>query len=107
MVLGYLNQTHLLGGTLPIDGAVPDPAQMDDPARAQQMQGALDDALRFPVAPVVSQVNAPVARELVEVGVDFRQLSQDEIAVNHATPNHRVRVFAFDWVQGDRGRHRF
>jgi 3-isopropylmalate/(R)-2-methylmalate dehydratase large subunit len=27
---------------LPIDGAVPDPAQMDDPARAQQMQGALD-----------------------------------------------------------------
>ena len=28
--------------TLPIDGAVPDPAQVDDPARAQQMQGALD-----------------------------------------------------------------
>jgi 3-isopropylmalate/(R)-2-methylmalate dehydratase large subunit len=27
---------------LPIDGAVPDPAQMADPARAQQMQGALD-----------------------------------------------------------------
>jgi 3-isopropylmalate/(R)-2-methylmalate dehydratase large subunit len=27
---------------LPIDGAVPDPAQTDDPARAQQMQGALD-----------------------------------------------------------------
>lgn len=30
-----------------------------------------------------------------------------EIAVNHATPNHRVSVFAFDWVQQDRGRHRF
>lgn len=30
-----------------------------------------------------------------------------EIAVNRATPNHRVRVFAFDWVQQDRGRHRF
>jgi 3-isopropylmalate/(R)-2-methylmalate dehydratase large subunit len=28
--------------TLPIDGAVPDPALLDDPARAQQMQGALD-----------------------------------------------------------------
>src|SRR5438552_3814795 len=28
--------------TLPIDAAVPDPAQVDDPARAQQMQGALD-----------------------------------------------------------------
>jgi 3-isopropylmalate/(R)-2-methylmalate dehydratase large subunit len=27
---------------LPIDGAVPDPALMDDPARAQQTQGALD-----------------------------------------------------------------
>src|SRR5437763_2339646 len=28
--------------TLPIDAAVPDPAQVDDPARAQQMQGALE-----------------------------------------------------------------
>jgi 3-isopropylmalate/(R)-2-methylmalate dehydratase large subunit len=28
--------------TLPIDGAVPDPAQVDDPDRARQMQGALD-----------------------------------------------------------------
>jgi len=28
--------------TLPIDAAVPDPAQVADPARAQQMQGALD-----------------------------------------------------------------
>jgi 3-isopropylmalate/(R)-2-methylmalate dehydratase large subunit len=28
--------------TLPIDGAVPDPALLDDPARAQQVQGALD-----------------------------------------------------------------
>ena len=27
---------------LPIDGAVPDPAQEEDPGRAQQMQGALD-----------------------------------------------------------------
>jgi hypothetical protein len=31
-----------------------------------------------------------------------------EIPVAHATPNHRVSVFAFDWVQADgRGRHRF
>ena len=31
-----------------------------------------------------------------------------EIPVAHATPNHRVSVFAFDWVQaGDRGLHRF
>ena len=31
-----------------------------------------------------------------------------EIPVAHATPNHRVSVFAFDWVQTDgRGRHRF
>ena len=30
-----------------------------------------------------------------------------EIPVAHATPNHRVSVFAFDWVQSDRGRHRF
>ena len=30
-----------------------------------------------------------------------------EIAVAHSTPNHRVSVFAFDWVVGDRGRHRF
>ena len=31
-----------------------------------------------------------------------------EIPVAHATPNHRVSVFAFDWVQtGDRGPHRF
>ena len=28
--------------TLPIDGVVPDPALLDDPARAQQVQGALD-----------------------------------------------------------------
>jgi 3-isopropylmalate/(R)-2-methylmalate dehydratase large subunit len=28
--------------TLPIDAAVPDPAQVDDPDRARQMQGALD-----------------------------------------------------------------
>jgi 3-isopropylmalate/(R)-2-methylmalate dehydratase large subunit len=28
--------------TLPIDGAVPDPAKVDDPARAEQMRGALD-----------------------------------------------------------------
>jgi hypothetical protein len=27
-----------------------------------------------------------------------------EIPVAHATPNHRVSVFAFDWVQADRGR---
>ena len=30
-----------------------------------------------------------------------------EIPVAHATPNHRVSVFAFDWVQTDHGRHRF
>jgi len=31
-----------------------------------------------------------------------------EVPVAHATPNHRVSVFAFDWVQADgRGRHRF
>ena len=31
-----------------------------------------------------------------------------EIPVAHQTPNHRVSVFAFDWVQSDgRGRHRF
>lgn len=30
-----------------------------------------------------------------------------EIPVAHATPNHRVSVFAFDWVQADRGRRRF
>ena len=31
-----------------------------------------------------------------------------EVPVAHATPNHRVSVFAFDWVQaGDRGRNRF
>lgn len=31
-----------------------------------------------------------------------------EVPVVHATPNHRVSVFAFDWVQADgRGRHRF
>ena len=30
-----------------------------------------------------------------------------EIPVAHATPNHRVSVFAFDWVQADHGRHRF
>jgi hypothetical protein len=31
-----------------------------------------------------------------------------EIPVAHATPNHRVSVFAFDWVQADgRGRFRF
>ena len=31
-----------------------------------------------------------------------------EIPVAHPTPNHRVSVFAFDWVQaGDRGLHRF
>jgi len=29
-----------------------------------------------------------------------------EIPVAHATPNHRVSVFAFDWVQAD-GRRRF
>jgi hypothetical protein len=30
-----------------------------------------------------------------------------EIAVNHSTPNYRVSVFAFDWVQEGRGRWRF
>jgi hypothetical protein len=30
-----------------------------------------------------------------------------EIAVNRSTPNHRVSVFAFDWVQADGGRRRF
>jgi hypothetical protein len=31
-----------------------------------------------------------------------------EVPVAHATPNHRVSVFAFDWVQADgRGRNRF
>ena len=30
-----------------------------------------------------------------------------EIPVAHATPNHRVSVFAFDWLQADHGRHRF
>ena len=30
-----------------------------------------------------------------------------EIPVAHSTPNHRVSVFAFDWVQADHGRHRF
>jgi hypothetical protein len=30
-----------------------------------------------------------------------------EIPVAHATPNYRVSVFAFDWVQQDRGRRRF
>lgn len=31
-----------------------------------------------------------------------------EIPVAHRTPNYRVSVFAFDWVQTDgRGRHRF
>ena len=30
-----------------------------------------------------------------------------EIPVAHRTPNHRVSVFAFDWVQTGRGRHRF
>jgi len=30
-----------------------------------------------------------------------------EIPVAHGTPNHRVSVFAFDWVQADRGRWRF
>ena len=31
-----------------------------------------------------------------------------EVPVVHATPNHRVSVFAFDWVQADgRGRNRF
>ena len=30
------------------------------------------------------------------------------VPVVHATPNHRVSVFAFDWVQADgRGRNRF
>src|SRR5262245_60903063 len=29
-----------------------------------------------------------------------------EIPVAHATPNHRVSVFAYDWVQSDRGRWR-
>ena len=27
------------------------------------------------------------------------------VPVAHATPNHRVSVFAFDWVQADRGPH--
>ena len=31
-----------------------------------------------------------------------------EVPVVHATPNHRVSVFAFDWVQANgRGRNRF
>ena len=30
-----------------------------------------------------------------------------EIPVAHRTPNHRVSVFAFDWVQSDHGRRRF
>jgi hypothetical protein len=30
-----------------------------------------------------------------------------EIPVAHRTPNHRVSVFAFDWVQEGRGRWRF
>jgi hypothetical protein len=30
-----------------------------------------------------------------------------EIPVAHGTPNHRVSVFAFDWIQADRGRRRF
>ena len=30
-----------------------------------------------------------------------------EIAVSRSTPNHRVSVFAFDWVQADGGRRRF
>jgi hypothetical protein len=30
-----------------------------------------------------------------------------EIPVKHATPNHRVSVFAYDWIQADRGRWRF
>ena len=30
-----------------------------------------------------------------------------EIPVAHATPNHRVSVFAYDWIQSDRGRWRF
>ena len=30
-----------------------------------------------------------------------------EIPVAHRTPNYRVSVFAFDWVQADRSRHRF
>jgi hypothetical protein len=30
-----------------------------------------------------------------------------EIPVAHRTPNYRVSVFAFDWVQTDRNRHRF
>ena len=31
-----------------------------------------------------------------------------EIPVAHSTPNHRVSVFAFDWVQADgHGHHRF
>jgi hypothetical protein len=31
-----------------------------------------------------------------------------EVPVVHATPNHRVSVFAFNWVQADgRGRNRF
>ena len=30
-----------------------------------------------------------------------------EIPVAHATPNHRVSVFASDWVQTDHGLHRF
>lgn len=30
-----------------------------------------------------------------------------EIPVAHGTPNYRVSIFAFDWVQTDRGRHRF
>jgi hypothetical protein len=29
-----------------------------------------------------------------------------EIPVNHATPNHRVSVFAFDWIQTNGGRWR-
>jgi hypothetical protein len=30
-----------------------------------------------------------------------------EIPVAHRTPNYRVSVFAFDWIQSDRGRFRF
>ena len=30
-----------------------------------------------------------------------------EIPVAHATPNHRVSVFAFDWLQTDGHHHRF
>ena len=29
-----------------------------------------------------------------------------EIRVTHPTPNHRVSVFAFDWIQSGRGRDR-